>query len=451
MLASTVVLGAVAACRDDHPAAPPGLVPGSANLSVSGAYGRANPVEFRSLVGENRCMDVQGASRDAGARLTIWECLNAPQQTFAWYSTGEIKVYDGTADVKCVDNAGGNAQPGDAVIIWDCHGGAPQKWEPTEDGSGIRLVGTGLCIDVPNGDPVLGNELILWHCHGGTPQQWNAPGPSSASGCGASFTTITAETDSLMAQYGIPPQADTVAVCETYLAGDYRLSFQTTGTSENALPDFADNTETVKYDAGAITGHAADGSPVEAPIEAGPTVFDFMYADQATRDAAQDDPYYGMRSPESSGCADPKQVVCDPGAGYSLSPSYSVTPSGATSTAAADTGAGNKKFTKYGLKRKGVRALVNDKEEIGRSPEGHRRFQKQTGEETLVITLDAKTELLVGEETTGPKGTLKAKHAWAKVKGGYVRERTDIEETELIGGKEYRNRATIQYRNVRVE
>lgn len=140
---------------------------------LQGVHGGQRAVELRSRVADNRCMDVAGASREAGARVTIWECVDGPQQTFFWDpGTNEIRVYDGTSDAKCVDDGGGHLAAGDPVIIWHCNGGAPQRWVPTADGSGIQLQGTGLCLDVPNGDPALGTGLIVWYCHGGTMQQW---------------------------------------------------------------------------------------------------------------------------------------------------------------------------------------------------------------------------------------------------------------------------------------
>jgi hypothetical protein len=120
-------------------------------------------------------MDVAGASRAAGAALTIWECLDGPQQTFRWdAATGAIRVYDDTADVKCVDVSGGAPAPGTPLVIQACNGALSQQWEPTADAAGARLVGTNLCLDVPNGTNQLGTQLIVWTCWGGYPQQWDA-------------------------------------------------------------------------------------------------------------------------------------------------------------------------------------------------------------------------------------------------------------------------------------
>lgn len=183
--AAALTIVAALACRD----APTGVdgrgIGPLPVFSVSEAYGSGESFELRSQVADNRCMDVAGASRTNGARLIIWECLitpgtPAPQQTFRWSSaTGQISVYDGTPDRKCVLVAGDNGSiyAGAKVEIWECDDIPHYLWEPTSDGSGIRLRNSDLCLDVPNGDPALGNGLIVWNCWGGTPQRWDALPP----------------------------------------------------------------------------------------------------------------------------------------------------------------------------------------------------------------------------------------------------------------------------------
>ncbi|HEV2736906.1 MAG TPA: hypothetical protein VGV85_18845, partial [Longimicrobiaceae bacterium] len=117
--AAFAVLFAITAwgCSDNlatrpEPVGPPSL------YTTPWAYSSFRTVELRSRVARDRCMDVAGASREAGARVTIWECLDGPQQRFIWIpGSNEIRVYGGTGDVKCVDDGGGTLQPGDPVII----------------------------------------------------------------------------------------------------------------------------------------------------------------------------------------------------------------------------------------------------------------------------------------------------------------------------------------------
>jgi hypothetical protein len=146
---------------------------------VRAGYGTGRDVEFRSAVAEDRCLDVEGASRTRGAPLTIHSCLTATQQTFAWDpATGLLRVYvDGdAAGVLCVDGGGDPRQEG-PVYTWTCHGGPQQQWEPTADGTGLRLrayPARNLCLDVPGGTSAPGTRLWLWGCYSGTAQRWTA-------------------------------------------------------------------------------------------------------------------------------------------------------------------------------------------------------------------------------------------------------------------------------------
>lgn len=147
-----------------NPSAPQGLF---------GLYGWGRHLEFRTALAEDRCLGVEGGSRSAGARMMVAPCADAPHQTFIWDAgTHEIRVYDRTGDMKCIDDRDGLRTRGNEVRSWYCNGSAAQRWEPTPDGTGIRLQGTNLCIDVPYGDLAPGNGLILYDCWGGAMQRW---------------------------------------------------------------------------------------------------------------------------------------------------------------------------------------------------------------------------------------------------------------------------------------
>jgi hypothetical protein len=137
----------------------------------------------------------------------------------------------------------------------------------------------------------------------------------------------------------------------------------------------------------------------------------------------------------SGGCADPSQLQCEAMARTPLA------------TAVPDPG----KFMRHGIKRLGVRALVDDKDEIAPSPEGYRRFRKVRGEETLILSVHPITQLLVGEEAVGPRGATTARHTWKLGLNGWVRDRTEIEATEIVNGRTFRSRATLRFLDVRVQ
>lgn len=254
--------------------------------------------------------------------------------------------------------------------------------------------------------------------------------------CGASFRMIAYEDDPLMAQHGLPPSTDTVDVCETWTGSDYRVRMRLAGSSENG-PHSTDAVQHADYEYGSVTGYDANGSISGEASSVGPTAFDFLYADEATRQASYDDPYYGVYG--GSGCLDPSSPGCEQPMASRVGPT--------SSTARPDSA---RRFVRHGVTRRGVRALVDAAEEVAPTAEGDRRFRKVKGDEETIFTLDRRTELLVGEEHRGPDGITAARHRWRRDGGGYVRERTEIETTERVGGRDVTSRATVLFQNVRV-
>jgi hypothetical protein len=281
---------------------------------------------------------------------------------------------------------------------------------------------------------------VAWACDRGDapvapPPQATGPAFSTSGTCGASFTVITSETDSLMTPYGLGSEADTVNVCQTWTGSDYVWRGETVGSSEfyQTVRDAVQHTE---YQNGSVTGFAGDGSQSTGPSSVGATAFDMVQADQATRDASADDPYYGVYSGGGGDCVTDCQQVMSRAP---LAPSFGVVPGNAP------------QFRAHGLTRRGVRALVDDMAEIARSREGHRRFRKMRGEDEVILTLDVRTELLIGEESRSPLGTSSARHTWVRTPTGYVRDRSDVEATDYIAGRAVRSRAVIRFVDVKID
>lgn len=234
---------ALTACQDDRTLRPRERAPAGARY-VLDAVGSGG-VEFVNGAANGRCLDVAGASRAPGAALTTWACTGAPQERFTWAEGGELRVHDGTADVLCVAVAEPTVAVGGALVLARCDDQRPHRWEPAPGGSGIRLAGTELCLAVPaRGEE--GDSTVLAACAPADPaQQWRASTSTAAAhraeaattasaGCGASATVTTYEVDDLMAAYAIPPQEDTVAVCETWVGGDYQVAYETLGSADAA-------------------------------------------------------------------------------------------------------------------------------------------------------------------------------------------------------------------------
>jgi hypothetical protein len=236
---------------------------------------------------------------------------------------------------------------------------------------------------------------------------------------------IVDQDDSLMAQYGIPSVVDTFSVCENWLGTDYTVRADRTGSSEwgVAAPD---SSVSVEYGSGVVSGYNADGSANADGTSVGATSFDFVRASDALRQASYDDPYYGVYASDGGN-------MCVPTAGQSC-PLSSTKSDG--------------KFTNHGLGRRGVRALVDSMPELGRGAKGERRFRGLRGRAEWIVSVDAETQLLVGEETREGGRTSKTTHYWRRVAGGYARDRTEIDDTDEVEGKKVASRAVITFTDV---
>lgn len=257
---------------------------------------------------------------------------------------------------------------------------------------------------------------------------------SGMTSCGASFRMISTEDDSLMAPYDIMRTVDTVDVCESWTGSDYQYEARMVGSSDNV--EVVDDVQSVSYASGYITGYDASGGTTVSSVDAGPTAFDFMNADDATRQASYDYPYYGVSSPDG-GCTGCVALI-------------SLSNAAPGDTSAKQTITVGLPFGRHGLNRAGVRALVNGADELPRSKEGWRRFRKTAAEETTIFSVDPATQLIVAEEIAGRADTMWVRHAWRRVAGGYVRERSDMEIVDRFAGKRIRNRSTLVFQNVRV-
>jgi hypothetical protein len=259
---------------------------------------------------------------------------------------------------------------------------------------------------------------------------------TTADGCGASYTMITYEEDSLMATYGVPATQDTISVCETWTGSDYTMSSRVLGSSEFDLV-VRDTVEQTSYSNGVVSGFDINGGSLNATSAVGngadgtATLFSFMNADSATVQASYDSPYYGIASPD-------EDVAVQPMPSASAAPPIGAAP-------AAD-------YRRHGLSRRGVRALVNAMDELSRSPTGKRRFRR-TGSQGEIITLsvDPVTELVVGEETQLPNGlAFRQTHEWSRTAEGWVRSGSHIESEENDHDHVYVNRSIITFKDVRV-
>lgn len=271
------------------------------------------------------------------------------------------------------------------------------------------------------------------------------------SSCSASFRMVSTDHDALMAPYGIGTTVDTVDVCETWTGSDYAYQATAVGSSDN-VPGFVDSVQTVTYQSSNVTGYTQSTTEAAPASPVGSTSFDMMYADDATRQASYDYPYYGVSSPDPDACIQQPCAVQSLNTTARLTNGASTGSAEATNSTPTPSASGNAmpQFAKHGLTRRGVRALVEDADEIAPSKEGYRRFRAVHGKETVVRSIDPKTQLLMAEESDGPSDTTFTTHVWARTTGGYVRDHSDFDIAEVVNGKKLRSHSHIAFEKVRI-
>ncbi len=120
-------------------------------------------------VQSGKCANVDHASLTPGAAVLLYTCIDsAVNEQWTLTPAGELRVY-GTQ--RCLDITGNDRAAGAVLESWTCNGGANQHWSL---GTGHRIVSalTGYCLDVLNNATANNSRISVWPCNGGTNQQW---------------------------------------------------------------------------------------------------------------------------------------------------------------------------------------------------------------------------------------------------------------------------------------
>ena len=266
-------------------------------------------------------------------------------------------------------------------------------------------------------------------------------------GCGVTFGMTITEEDPELAAEGLPLEVtEEVQVCQTWTGSDYQFQVVTTSNTENATNDVPETIQSAAFTGGQLlAGDASMNLVGQEPVDA--TLFDAVNATPDLRDASFDDPYYGVSGGGGGGsnCPDPQQIVCD------------VQPTLVEGGPAAAPG----RFERHGIKRRGVRALLDQAEELPAVVPALRRFLVRRGEGTTEYHLDRNSQLVVREIHSAPGQTLTVAHEWQESLSkrpqnskapwpNFVRRRTNIEARERVGDRDVLSRTTITYRRVTV-
>uniref|UniRef100_A0AB33K7V8 galactosylceramidase n=1 Tax=Kitasatospora sp. CMC57 TaxID=3231513 RepID=A0AB33K7V8_9ACTN len=124
------------------------------------------------LDASNSCLDVPGATTNAGTRLEIWRCTAGPNQSWSHRTDNTLQVYSG-AGLRCADDLDSSTAAGAPVGIWTCSGSPNQQWQLRTDGTITTPAAPGLCLGAPAGQTADGTLLGLQSCvTGAASQRW---------------------------------------------------------------------------------------------------------------------------------------------------------------------------------------------------------------------------------------------------------------------------------------
>jgi non-reducing end alpha-L-arabinofuranosidase len=118
-----------------------------------------------------KCVDVNGD--DVGVDLAyvqLWDCSSlAADQHWSPSAIG-----NGTLSTlgRCLDVDGNSTTAGAKVELYDCNGVGGQQWVPQQNGS-ILNPQSGLCLDDPSGNTTNGTQLQIYTCNGTSAQQFS--------------------------------------------------------------------------------------------------------------------------------------------------------------------------------------------------------------------------------------------------------------------------------------
>lgn len=104
---------------------------------------------------------------DGNNQTMLWipQAMNGSQDTFEFVNA---------ADNRCLDVNGSSKDNGAQIVQWDCHGGPNQLWQLVRDGDGYRFVSlnSGRCMGIDWGNTAPGSVARQWDCDGSTNQRW---------------------------------------------------------------------------------------------------------------------------------------------------------------------------------------------------------------------------------------------------------------------------------------
>jgi ricin-type beta-trefoil lectin protein len=140
-------------------------------LTPASSSGGGFPSGYHQLTVANNglCLDVYGASSNAGAVIDQWTCNGQANQQFEFVPSsggyGELRARNSGQDVTVAN--GSTAQGSPDIVQGAPNAVAANLWQPVQQSDGsyeFRNQNSGLCLDVYGAGSNLGQQLDQWPC-----------------------------------------------------------------------------------------------------------------------------------------------------------------------------------------------------------------------------------------------------------------------------------------------
>ena len=122
--------------------------------------------EIRTVLNNNKVLDIEGGSNQSGAVLQIWDCCNVPQQRFKINYIGDgLYTIEVKKTGKFLDVVNGLMQNGNNIQQWDYNGTDAQKWiikENDDKTYSIISTKTGLYMTLDNNEATNGTKILTF-------------------------------------------------------------------------------------------------------------------------------------------------------------------------------------------------------------------------------------------------------------------------------------------------
>ena len=127
---------------------------------------------IRTRNDSNRCLDIESASKDNGAKVQIWDCHKGANQQIMYNQGSKQLIFQHSG--KCVDVEGGADKNGTQIQQWDCD---KDNWNQkfTYDGA-IQAyrwaTNPNRCIDIDSNNRANGGRIQLHDCNSSDAQRF---------------------------------------------------------------------------------------------------------------------------------------------------------------------------------------------------------------------------------------------------------------------------------------